>query len=510
MKILPYIIGLILLTNIFACQWETTYPLAMQQAKSLMNTRPDSALYLLQGMVDSVSTLPEETQMYYHLLTIQAKDKQYITHTSDSLINCIVSFYEGYDKKDQLMLAYYYQGRVYRDIGDAPQALKVFQQAVDLNFPNQTLLAKIYSQMGYLFMYQGLHDEAIRVNQKSIDLYLLQGKRNKISYFQRDIARMYDVKNMPDSALHYYKEACHTALMAGDSARYYGIWSELGGYFYKIKESNKAKQILLSAKDIDFIKNKTHVYAMLGHIYNAEQQADSASYYYQKATQNGNIHHTYNNYRHLFNLESQKGNYMKANEYIKKALTLNDSIEQMTKSEAIAKINALYNYQHTEAENARLKLSKETYKNWILILSISILLILSSFACLYLNQKRKKEHKLRMSEFMKSELYKEIWLASNEEDTKTINTPEKWVSIQESIDTIYPQFTDKLYRLSPSLTTTELRVCWLTKIGIPPTGIARILNLSKQTISNARSKLAKKMQEPDNTTKNFDQLIENL
>lgn len=250
MKILPYIIGLILLTNIFACQWETTYPLAMQQAKSLMNTRPDSALYLLQGMVDSVSTLPEETQMYYHLLTIQAKDKQYITHTSDSLINCIVSFYEGYDKKDQLMLAYYYQGRVYRDIGDAPQALKVFQQAVDLNFPNQTLLAKIYSQMGYLFMYQGLHDEAIRVNQKSIDLYLLQGKRNKISYFQRDIARMYDVKNMPDSALHYYKEACHTALMAGDSARYYGIWSELGGYFYKIKESNKAKQILLSAKDI--------------------------------------------------------------------------------------------------------------------------------------------------------------------------------------------------------------------------------------------------------------------
>ena len=115
-----------------------------------------------------------------------------------------------------------------------------------------------------------------------------------------------------------------------------------------------------------------------------------------------------------------------------------------------------------------------------------------------------------MSEFMKSELYKEIWLASNEEDTKTINTPEKWVSIQESIDTIYPQFTDKLYRLSPSLTTTELRVCWLTKIGIPPTGIARILNLSKQAISNARSKLAKKMQEPDNTTKNFDQLIENL
>ena len=129
MKILPYIIGLILLANVFACQRETTYPLAMQQAESLMNTRPDSALYLLQNMADSVSTLPEETQIYYHLLTIQAKDKQYITHTSDSLINRIVSFYEEYNDNDRLMMAYYYQGRVYRDMSDAPRALKAFQRA---------------------------------------------------------------------------------------------------------------------------------------------------------------------------------------------------------------------------------------------------------------------------------------------------------------------------------------------------------------------------------------------
>ena len=115
-----------------------------------------------------------------------------------------------------------------------------------------------------------------------------------------------------------------------------------------------------------------------------------------------------------------------------------------------------------------------------------------------------------MSEFIKSELYKEIWTASNEEDANTINLPEKWISIQESIDNIYPGFTDKIFQLSPSLTPTELRVCWLTKIGIPPAGIARILNLSKQAISNARSKLAKKMQESDREPKNFDQLIEKL
>ena len=178
--------------------------------------------------------------------------------------------------------------------------------------------------------------------------------------------------------------------------------------------------------------------------------------------------------------------------------------------EKIAKINALYNYQHYEAENARLKLSQEVHKNWILVLSIIILLIISALVCLNLNRQRKKERKLRMSEFIKSELYKEIWTASNEEDANTINLPEKWISIQESIDNIYPGFTDKIFQLSPSLTPTELRVCWLTKIGIPPAGIARILNLSKQASSNARSTLATKMQQQDGEPKSFDKLIEKL
>ena len=511
MKKFHYIITwVILLIGIPACQRHTDYPHSMQQAETLMDARPDSALCLLQGMADTFAVLPDEAQMYYHLLTIQAKDKQYITHTDDSLINSIVSFYEDLGDKERLMLAYYYQGSVYRDMNDAPRALKAFQQAVDLNVQNLDLLAKAYNQMGTLFMYQGLHDEVIRVNRKSIELYLLQGKRNRISYAQRDIARMYSAKKMADSALFYYKEACQTALADGDSVRYYGIWGELGGFYYETGDVETAKHILLFVNGLDCIDDKTHIHAMLGHLYKGNNQNDSASYYYQEAATHGDIHHAYNNYRHSSVVASNKGDYAEAMAYIQKALNLKDSIDRMTQTEAIAKINSLYNYQRIEAENTRLRLSRETYKSWTLALSIIILLALSFSVCVYLNKKLKKEHKLRISEFKKSELYKELWQASNEEDSETFNSPEKWTSIQEIMDTIYPDFTDKLYRLSPSLTPTELRVCWLTKIGLPPAGIARVLNLSKQAISNVRSKLSKKMQETDNATKNFDQLIEKL
>ena len=104
-----------------------------------MNARPDSALKMLQELEDSISIYPEETRMYWHLLTIQAKDKQYIVHTSDSLINSIVEFYERYGDKEKLMMAYYYQGSVYRDMNDAPRALKCFQKAIEINIPHNDL-----------------------------------------------------------------------------------------------------------------------------------------------------------------------------------------------------------------------------------------------------------------------------------------------------------------------------------------------------------------------------------
>ena len=315
MKHLVYILFL-LTVSFSACRQHSVYPSVMQQAEALMGTRPDSALHLLQSMADTVSMLPEEAQMYYHLLTIQAKDKQYITHTSDSLINHIVEFYENDKDKDHLMMAYYYQGSTYRDMNDAPRALKAFQQVVDLNVPNLELLAKTYNQMGTLFMYQGLHNEVIRVNRKSIEIYLSLGKRNKISYALRDIARMYDVKNMPDSALHYYKEACNTALMDGDSIKHDGILSEMGGSFYKRGNLSEAKRILKQMEQSKYIRNKAHIYSILGHLYDDLQLWDSSYLYKTKVLENGSIDKAYNSYVGLSLLEQKRGNNEKALQYL--------------------------------------------------------------------------------------------------------------------------------------------------------------------------------------------------
>ena len=584
MKPFVYIaIWVFLLIGIPACQRHTDYPPAMQQAEKLMDTRPDSALHQLQGMADTLTMLPDEAQMYYHLLTIQAKDKQYITHTSDSLINRIVSFYEDYGDKDRLMMAYFYQGRVYRDMNDAPRALNAFQQALDLNTPKLDLLAKTYSQMGYLFMYQGLHDEVIRVNRKAIELYLSQGKRNKISYALRDIARMYSVKNMQDSALYYYKEACQTTLTDRDSTRYYGILGELGGYFYKLGRFDEAQKTLSKAEKKSEQNNKAHIYINLGNIYEKKQKWDSAYHYYKKVLTLGDIYQKCYTYYDLGWMESRKGNHSKAMEYMKQYVLLKDSIDYMKETETVAKINALYNYQHTEEENAKLELEKEKQRYWNLIFCTSSVCIIILSGTFILYQKRKKEYllsrieekrkqdeqkynssleairnnqqkiakleeslkekktennqlqqklaeiekeklkaqnevikqwneeqKLRLAAFRESEIYRELLQASKDEtfNMTPIKHPNKWMAIQENINSIYPGFTERLCKLCPSLSDKDLQVCYLTKMGMSPSDISRVLQQSRQAITNTRKRIMQKMGNLMAEKSNFDDFIE--
>ena len=79
------LLSALLLLCLYACN-NKPYPHTMQVADKLVYSNPDSACLLLEQLRDSITTEPKATQIYYQLLNIKARDKAYITHTSDSLI----------------------------------------------------------------------------------------------------------------------------------------------------------------------------------------------------------------------------------------------------------------------------------------------------------------------------------------------------------------------------------------------------------------------------------------
>lgn len=97
------------------------YPSSLTLADSLASVRPDSALALLESLERDTADMPLAHRMYYRLLCIKAADKAYLPHPSDSLIRPVLHYYMEDGDKRLLPEAYYYAGRVYRDLGDAPR-----------------------------------------------------------------------------------------------------------------------------------------------------------------------------------------------------------------------------------------------------------------------------------------------------------------------------------------------------------------------------------------------------
>jgi hypothetical protein len=85
-----YVIFFSLAFCLIACrQYPHIQPL-LQEAETLMGSRPDSSLILL-----------EEDYATWCLLMTQARDKNYVEHTSDSVIGVAVRYFEKQGPKDR-------------------------------------------------------------------------------------------------------------------------------------------------------------------------------------------------------------------------------------------------------------------------------------------------------------------------------------------------------------------------------------------------------------------------
>lgn len=121
---------------------------------------PEEMLARLDSM--DVASFGESDRWFHALMRIKAQDKAYIRHTSDSVILRVIDYYSRHPKSGLYPEALYYGGRVYSDIGDAPTALRYFQDALDALPENADngFRATVLSQNGRLLNALRLYKEA--------------------------------------------------------------------------------------------------------------------------------------------------------------------------------------------------------------------------------------------------------------------------------------------------------------------------------------------------------------
>ena len=165
----------------------------LAEAESQLTENPDSALALLDAI-----TLKEikdrEQRAHYALLMTQARDKNYVIETDDSLINIACDYYETVKNYKNASFAYFYKGIIAVNKNDPTTAIGLLLKAKDLsdNIMDYFLTAKINEAIADLYYNSFNYEESLKYRKIASKCYNECGKKQYALYADVDIARTYD------------------------------------------------------------------------------------------------------------------------------------------------------------------------------------------------------------------------------------------------------------------------------------------------------------------------------
>lgn len=548
-RLFSIIIGVCLLVGLTACQHHHPYNNQLARIDSLADVNPDSADILLRAIPDSALMKGEE---YFErvklLLRIKVDDKLYrpVTHYRDTILQLVECFEHHRQVLPSLLgstgpaLPYLYAGRIFADLGDAPQALDYYQQALDvqpdIHFPigksrEELSLAKqrglLHSFIGIQFFYQGLYAEAANSFKEANRWAEVVQDTIDIIFNYRDIAEQYKFLEKNDSSLHFYQKALKYAEASKNSRRINDILSQIAELYSKQGNYQVAYDYIQPPlQEIDST-NMSALYNIASKIYRHLGKEDSALICYEKLLQFGNIYGKRNAYRELSELALKRGDIYTASEHFHQYKLLDDSIRARDNAETVARMHAAYNYQKHEREASRLRESNARMRLWLMLGAFSLVV---SFGILLLvrirHAYRRKLDRSTMSKVEILRLSHEQGLPEKEKAQAAIEgsviyrtigqhisegkvgglSENDWEELDQLVNSAYPNFKKKLNELV-SLNEQDYRICLLTKINVKPIHIAQLTAHSPEAISSSRRRLYQKCTNKKGKPQDWDEII---
>lgn len=372
-----------------------SYPQSLKDADSLCYINPDSSISLLEKIKKDISHTPEDVQMYYRLLCIQAKDKadKMEAKKEKDNITAIADYYEKQGDKRLLPIAYYYAGRVYSELKEAPMALGYMQKAKDAlkDGDNTELLSRVYSQMGYLFHYQEVYDESLKMFTAAYQINKNDNDTIGMIYDLRDISTAYEAKNEHNKALEYLQKAYRLANLYRNKYMIGTIEHYISSIYKIINKPDSAMKYAQKAFNIIAKVDSSSTFSLMADIYKSRKNEDSLLFYCKQIEQVGGVYAKEFAYENLTGIYLKRKNHAEANRCFKMYNIYKDSVNAIKRTDIIARMNAQYNYNEKEKENIVLR--EKNSRNTLIVISASIIAtILLLTLILYIRYSRSKRY----------------------------------------------------------------------------------------------------------------------
>lgn len=374
--------------------------LSLLEADSLMEKRPDSALFILRKMGFPEKLLAEEYATWCLLLT-QAMDKNYESHDSDSIINIAVNYFNDQKDLSKKAKALYYHGRVNQDLGQPEKALFDYLSALDVaqKTNEYKLCGLICDNLGQIYRKQFMYDHSIPRFQQACQYYVQAGDTLGQIYALRNIGRTYtEIEPYSfDSAYVSYKQACMLAEQMNHTLVQSSILNDLGNEYKRQGNYVLAKDMIMQAIRLSPQKSALLLpkYSNLGDVYMKIGVYDSARYYFNASLQSPDLFTQGNAYSRLAELEGLLGNYKQACLYKDQYFLCVDSLNSQLHG---AELNAVERKYNEESAISEIREKALMQKNFYLSVVCAFIILFFSVFFWYKKRQRKKDLEILQKE----------------------------------------------------------------------------------------------------------------
>ena len=535
------------IAGLASCGSQPQYPAVLETADSLAYVNPDSAVALLRSVEAEMTASQPAVRHLYDLMTLKAQDKADLPLTSDSLILDILQYYEHGGDPNKLPEAYYYAGRVYSELGDAPLAIDYFQKAQtsldELDFRKlpaanakryEKLKGIILAQKGYLLEGQHLYQEAIECFKQAYKVDSIYHDTIGMVLCLKDLGSIQSVARDNEEAVNLYDLAAQLASEYSDNINLDNLITQKCHCLIRLKRFDEVATILQSFQPRITRGNFETICTMYGEYYWKMGESEKAVPYFRKLYEMGSIYARSNSTLWFSDYETKRGNAKAALRYMAEFSNLELEVRKLRDEEVVALTNSLYNYNLREQENQRLKAQQERQKQRLW--AVTFIAIVLAFALFFLfrymrirqqylnsrnehlrfllasvqsqmpntdgqNTRQNEAAHLRSSDIFQ--------LVTSKCASKQVLSDDDWNVLEETLHQYAPEFIPRLKSVYP-FSQQEWRVSLLMKYGFAPSEIATATAHSVTAIYSTKTRLCKKVFTQDISFDDWDSFIKSL
>ena len=506
----------LLIFSFTGCQERKGTASILKEAEALMYTSPDSALQMLET-ISQPEQLTGKEQADYALLLTQARSRNRITATSDSLIRIATDYFQDSNDNARKAKAFLYLGDVYMDMQNHIEAMKALKQAEEqVNDAESSVQSLIYSNLAYLNRESGNYELAWKYYQKALDVNISNG------YTERIVTNLTNVLNLPlpkvQDSITIYINQLEEILLSVRPELQSKAYNNIGVYFYKCDQTDQAAEYFQKAIHTS-VSVPYRAYLNLARIYDEEGNTARADSLYQAALHSPVWATRARIYEALYNRSLHAHRYQEATEYMKRYQLAVDSFYTQRQSQEIQELQTKYDFEVLAREKA------ET-ENRLLRITIggSLLLFLSILAVYYFKKKythqlqelenlihqiNELENKEKDMEDLVSTLNESLerstvlsneflrvkgkWTDSEDilalgvyirlkRDLSLYNPSSDLPLLEHWLDIVYNQFASRLTSEHRNLTVSELSICYLHRMGYSIQEMSQAMHVKTDSI----------------------------